>query len=95
MGTEIFLSLGVSLLLTLVIEGFVALIWGLRRRDTYYVLLLCNCLTNPAVVYLHRLLSQKEPIPDPGQPSQLQTLLPYHSVLKELHWHFSFLQFLR
>jgi len=56
MGNEIFLSLAVSLLLTIATESLVAVLWGLRRKETFLVLLLCNCLTNPVVVYLHGLL---------------------------------------
>ncbi len=41
-----------SLILTLLIEGIIALLWGLRRRE----LVLCalvNIMTNPAAVLLH------------------------------------------
>lgn len=50
----IWASLAWSLGLTLLLEGAVALLWGLRGRG----LLLCalvNIMTNPAVVLLHRL----------------------------------------
>ena len=44
-------ALGVSLGLTLLLEGLFALVWGLRGRD----LILCalvNLLTNPPLVFL-------------------------------------------
>ena len=52
MGTDLLLSLLVSLVLTLVIEIAYALIRKVRGRDLL-VVLLCNCLTNPPVVLLH------------------------------------------
>ena len=45
-------SLAISLLLTLVLELFFALLWGVRKRGLVLVLLM-NILTNPAVVLLH------------------------------------------
>lgn len=47
-----------SLLWTLVLEGIVALAWGLRGRDLL-LLTLVNVLTNPAVVLLHALFPAK------------------------------------
>ena len=44
------LSLVVSLLLTLALEGIFALLWGVRGLKNFLVLLLCNTLTNPPVV---------------------------------------------
>lgn len=46
------IRLGVSLGLTVAIEGAVALIWGLRGRRELGLTVLVNCLTNPAVVLL-------------------------------------------
>lgn len=46
---NIFLSLGVSLLLTLALELGFALLWGVERRDLTLVAL-ANVLTNPVVV---------------------------------------------
>lgn len=46
---RIFLSLAVSLLLTLVLELGFALLWGVERRDLTLVAL-ANVLTNPVVV---------------------------------------------
>lgn len=48
------LHFGLSLALTLVFEGIVALVWGLREKDLL-LLVLVNVLTNPAVVLLHAL----------------------------------------
>lgn len=48
-------SLAVSLLLTLALEELFALVWGLRGRDLYLLLLL-NLLTNPLAVTGHFLL---------------------------------------
>ncbi len=42
------------LALTLVFEGAVALVWGLRHGDLL-LMVLVNVLTNPAVVLLHAL----------------------------------------
>ena len=48
-------ALAVSLLLTLLLEGLFALIWGLRGWREWAVLALVNLLTNPAVVLLYHL----------------------------------------
>lgn len=48
------LQFGLSLALTLVFEGIMALIWGLRKKDLL-LLALVNLLTNPAAVLLHAL----------------------------------------
>lgn len=40
------------LVLTIVFEGIIALVWGLRRRDLL-LFVLVNVLTNPAAVLLH------------------------------------------
>lgn len=44
------------LALTIVFEGAVALVWGLRRWDLL-LFVLVNVLTNPAAVLLHALFS--------------------------------------
>jgi len=44
---------GVSLLLTLALEGLFAYVWGLRRRRELAVVALVNILTNPPVVLLY------------------------------------------
>lgn len=43
----------VSLGLTLLVEGLLALAWGLRSRRELAVVALVNILTNPAVVLLY------------------------------------------
>lgn len=43
-----------SLALTLLFEGVIALVWGLRKQDLL-LFALVNVLTNPAVVLLHAL----------------------------------------
>ena len=49
------MTLALSLLLTLLLEGLFALIWGLRGWREWAVLALVNLLTNPAVVLLYHL----------------------------------------
>ncbi len=49
-------TFGLSLGLTLVLEGVLALLWRVRGRDLG-LFVLVNLLTNPAVVYLHLLFS--------------------------------------
>lgn len=44
--------LAVSLTLTVLIEGAVALLWGLRGRRELALTALVNCLTNPAAALL-------------------------------------------
>ena len=46
-------SMVVSLLLTLVLEGLFACLWGLRSRRELTVVALVNIMTNPAVVLLY------------------------------------------
>lgn len=46
-------ALGRSLLLTLVLEGIFGLIWGVRGRRDWLLLLLVNVVTNPIVVTLY------------------------------------------
>lgn len=46
------LMFGVSLGLTLVIEGLVGLCFGMRTREQLLLLVLVNVLTNPAAVWL-------------------------------------------
>ncbi len=55
MDSELFLSLAVSLALTLLIELAFAFVMRVKGRDLL-VVLLANCLTNPPVVLLHHLL---------------------------------------
>lgn len=59
---SVFVSLGLSLALTLLIETAAALLLGLRRRDVLLVVLM-NAITNPAVVYLYLLLSAATALP--------------------------------
>ena len=42
-----------SLLLTVLIEGLVALLWGLRGKKSFLLVLLVNVLTNPAAVLVY------------------------------------------
>lgn len=48
-------ALAVSLLLTLLLEGLLALLWGVRERRDWLLLLAVNVVTNPMVVSLHAL----------------------------------------
>ena len=50
------ISLAVSFGLTLALEGLLALLWGVRDRRDWLLLLLANVATNPLAVGLHRLL---------------------------------------
>lgn len=49
------MTLALSLLLTLLLEGLFGLLWGLRGWREWAVLVLVNVLTNPAVVLLYHL----------------------------------------
>ena len=53
---NIFISLAVSLILTLVLELAFALLWRVARRDLTLVALV-NVLTNPVVVLCHALVA--------------------------------------
>lgn len=68
---NIFASLAVSLVLTLVLESGVALLWGIGKRDLPLVAL-ANVLTNPVVVLCHTLAALFIPA----------TLLPVTFVLE-------------
>lgn len=48
-------TLFVSLLLTLLLESLLALLWGVRERRDWLLLLAVNVCTNPAVVSLHQI----------------------------------------
>ncbi len=48
-------TLAISLLLTLLLEALLALLWGVRDRRDWLLLLAVNAATNPLVVSLHRL----------------------------------------
>ena len=52
MAEALLISLGVSLSLTLVTELVYALVWGVRGRDIWLVVLM-NIMTNPTVVTIH------------------------------------------
>lgn len=76
---SVFVSLGLSLLLTLLIETAVALLVGLRGRDLLLVALM-NAVTNPAVVYLYLLLSAKTALP------RWAILLPLELAAVAVEW---------
>ncbi len=44
---------GISLFLTLLVEGLVAFLWGLRGKKNLLVVLLVNVLTNPLAVLVY------------------------------------------
>lgn len=50
------LNLLISLGLTLIFELTFALLWGLRKKDSLWLLILINTATNPPAVLLHFLL---------------------------------------
>lgn len=56
------ISLAVSLALTLVLEGVLALLWGVKDRRDWLLLLIVNAVTNPIVVSLHHLLGGRVPL---------------------------------
>lgn len=53
MGTYFLQMFGISLLLTVLIEGLVAFLWGLRRKKDFRLVILVNVLTNPAAVLVY------------------------------------------
>ena len=52
-------ALGISLALTLILESIFALIWGIKGRRDWLLLLLVNVITNPIVVTLHYCVSSR------------------------------------
>lgn len=55
-GREVFMivkTLITSFLLTIILELTVALIWKIRDKKSWYVILLVNLITNPLVVMVH------------------------------------------
>lgn len=52
MGKYLFEMFGVSLGLTLVIEGIAAWIWGIRKKKQLMLTGLANIMTNPPAVFL-------------------------------------------
>lgn len=61
MLTVLLYALPVSLGLTLLLEGAFALIWGVRGKRDWLLLLLVNAVTNPIVVTLHYCVSSSVP----------------------------------
>ena len=57
MLTMLLPALGISLLLTLILEGLFGLIWGVKGGRDWLLLLLVNVVTNPIVVTLHYCVS--------------------------------------
>lgn len=50
-------ALALSLGLTLLLEGLFALVWGVKGKGDWLLLLLANVVTNPIVVTLHYCVS--------------------------------------
>lgn len=50
MGNYLLQMFGISLLLTLLIEGLVAFLWGIRGKKGLLLVMLVNIVTNPAAV---------------------------------------------
>lgn len=48
-----------SLILTLLLEGVFGLIWGVKGRRDWLLLMLANVVTNPVVNLLYHLVSQQ------------------------------------
>lgn len=46
-------AMAISLALTLLLEGLIALVWGVKGRRDWLLLLGANCLTNPMVWIVH------------------------------------------
>ena len=59
MLTMLLPALGISLALTLILESIFALIWGIKGRRDWLLLLLVNVITNPIVVTLHYCVSSR------------------------------------
>ena len=57
MLTMLLPALGVSLILTLLLESLFGLIWGVKGKRDWLLLLLVNVVTNPIVVTLHYCVS--------------------------------------
>ncbi len=57
MLTMLLPALGVSLALTLILESLFGLIWGVKGRRDWLLLLAVNVVTNPIVVTLHYCVS--------------------------------------
>ena len=53
MVTYLVKMFSVSLLMTLLVEGMVAFVWGLRGRKHFLLVFLVNVLTNPMAVLLY------------------------------------------
>lgn len=62
---EMIRALAISLVLTFLLELFVAWIMGIRTRESIILILLVNILTNPAAVYLSYLLAELNPAVNP------------------------------
>lgn len=56
MGNELLISMGISFVLTLILELGFSLALGVRGRRDLLLVFLVNLLTNPAVVVFHSLL---------------------------------------
>ena len=52
-------TLGISLALTLILESVFALIWNIKGKRDWLLLLLVNVVTNPIVVTLHFCVSSR------------------------------------
>ena len=62
MGIYLIKMFSVSLVLTLLIEGALAFLWGVRTKKEWQVVLLVNVATNPIAVllyWLYRIYSAK------------------------------------
>ena len=57
MLTMLLPALGISLGLTLLLESIFGLIWGVKGKRDWFLLLLVNVVTNPIVVTLHYCVS--------------------------------------
>lgn len=57
MLTMLLPALGISLGLTLLLESIFGLIWGVKGKRDWLLLLLVNVVTNPIVVTLHYCVS--------------------------------------
>ena len=57
MLTMLLPALGISLGLTLILESIFGLIWGVKGKRDWLLLLLVNVVTNPIVVTLHYCVS--------------------------------------
>lgn len=69
--SNLFISLG----LTLILELAFALLWGLRKKDSLWLLILINTTTNPPAVLLNLLLARHLGLSDVSSALLIETVV--------------------